>query len=186
MKSGVIIMLEKDIERILVDQNEIIEISKRLGKQITEDYQGRKPLIIGLLNGCLPFLAELIKHIDLYCQYELMSVQSYHGGTTSVGNIKITKDLDVSVENRHVIIAEDIVDTGRTINVVKSLLLHRGAASVEVVTLLDKPAGRIEPFNPKYIGVTIPKLFVVGFGLDYDGYYRNIPYVGILKESIYQ
>jgi hypoxanthine phosphoribosyltransferase len=179
-------MLEKDIEKILVDQEKIIEVSKKLGKAITKDYKDKKPLIIGLLNGCLPFLAEVIKHIDLYCEYEVMSVQSYHGGTKSAGSVKITKDLDVSVENRHVIIAEDIVDTGRTINVVKDLLEYRGAASVEVVTLLDKPEGRIEPFKPKYVGVTIPKLFVVGFGLDYQGYYRNLPYVGVLKEEVYK
>jgi hypoxanthine phosphoribosyltransferase/bifunctional protein TilS/HprT len=179
-------MLEKDIERILVDHDQIVEISKRLGHQITNDYKDKKPLMIGLLNGCLPFMAELMKHIDLYCEYELMSVQSYHGGTHSVGDVKITKDLDVSVEGRHVIIAEDIVDTGRTINVVKNLLEYRGAESVEVVTLLDKPEGRVEAFKPKYIGVTIPKLFVVGFGLDYEGYYRNTPYVGILKESVYK
>lgn len=179
-------MLEKDIEKILVDQEKIVEVSQKLGKAITEDYKDKKPLMIGLLNGCLPFLAEVIKHIDLYCEYEVMSVQSYHGGTKSAGSVKITKDLDISVENRHVIIAEDIVDTGRTINVVKDLLEYRGAASVEVVTLLDKPEGRIEPFKPKYVGVTIPKLFVVGFGLDYQGYYRNLPYVGVLKEEVYK
>ncbi|MFA5544013.1 MAG: hypoxanthine phosphoribosyltransferase, partial [Bacilli bacterium] len=144
------------------------------------------PLIVGLLKGCIPFLAELVKHIDIYCQIEFMSVQSYHGGTASTGNVKITKDLDVSVEGRDVIIAEDIVDTGRTINVVKELLKYRGAASVEVVTLLDKPQGRTEEFVPKYIGVTIPKEFVVGFGLDYDEYYRNLPYVGILKQEVYE
>ncbi|MDA3931363.1 MAG: hypoxanthine phosphoribosyltransferase [Tenericutes bacterium] len=179
-------MLEKDIERVLVNHDEIVKVSKKLGEQITLDYVDKKPLIIGLLNGCLPFLAELMKHIDLYCEYEVMSVKSYHGGTKSVGNVKIVKDLDVSVEGRHVIIAEDIVDTGRTINVVKELLIYRGAASVEVATLLDKPEGRIEAYTPKYIGVTIPKLFVVGFGLDYDDYYRNLPYVGILKESVYK
>lgn len=179
-------MLEKDIEKVLVDFNEIESASKRLGQQITKDYQGKKPLIVGLLNGCLPFMAELMKYIDLYCEYELMSVQSYHGGTKSVGNVKITKDLDVSVEGRHVLIAEDIVDTGRTISLVKEILLYRGALSVKVVTLLDKPAGRVEAFVPHYIGVTIPKEFVVGFGLDYDGYYRNLPYVGVLKESVYK
>jgi hypoxanthine phosphoribosyltransferase len=131
-------------------------------------------------------MAELMKYIDLYCEYELMSVQSYHGGTKSVGNVKITKDLDVTVEGRHVLIAEDIVDTGRTINLVKELLMYRGAASVKVVTLLDKPAGRVEEFKPTYIGVTIPKEFVVGFGLDYEGLYRNLPYVGVLKESVYK
>lgn len=179
-------MLEKDIEKVLVTHDEIVEVSRKLGHQITKDYKDKKPVIIGLLNGCLPFMAELIKHIDLYCVYELMSVQSYHGGTASVGDVKITKDLDVPVEGRHVIIAEDIVDTGRTINVVKKLLEYRGAKSVEVATLLDKPEGRVQAFTPKYIGVTIPKLFVVGFGLDYDGLYRNIPYVGVLKESVYK
>jgi len=179
-------MLEKDIEKILVSEQEIVTIAKRLGKQITEDYRDKKPLIIGLLKGCIPFMAELIKHTDIYCEIEFMSVQSYHGGTASSGNVKITKDLDVSVEGRHVLIAEDIVDTGRTINVVKDLLKYRGAASVEVVTLLDKPSGRTESFTPKYIGTTIPKEFVVGFGLDYEEVYRNLPYVGILKQEVYK
>ncbi|MFA7076280.1 MAG: hypoxanthine phosphoribosyltransferase [Candidatus Izemoplasmatales bacterium] len=178
-------MLEKDIKKILVSHEEIVEISKKLGETITKDYNDKSPVIIGLLKGCLPFMAELIKHIDIYCQIELMGVQSYHGGTESSGNVKITKDLDVSVEGRHVIIAEDIVDTGRTINVVKNLLKHRGALSVEVVTLLDKPSGRTEVFTPKYIGATIPKEFVVGFGLDYDELYRNLPYIGVLKPEIY-
>ena len=178
-------MLEKDIERILVSHEEIVEISKRLGKKLTEDYQDKNPIIIGLLKGCLPFMAELIKHIDIYCQIELMGVQSYHGGTSSSGDVKITKDLDVSVEGRHVLIAEDIVDTGKTINVVKNLLKYRGALSVEVVTLLDKPLGRTEAFTPKYIGTTIPKEFVVGFGLDYDELYRNLPYIGVLKPEVY-
>ena len=178
-------MLEKDIERILVSHEEIVQISKRLGKRLTEDYQDKNPIIIGLLKGCLPFMAELIKHIDIYCQIELMGVQSYHGGTSSSGDVKITKDLDVSVEGRHVLIAEDIVDTGKTINVVKNLLKYRGALSVEVVTLLDKPLGRTEAFTPKYIGTTIPKEFVVGFGLDYDELYRNLPYIGVLKPEVY-
>lgn len=178
-------MLEKDIEKILVSQEEIVEISKRLGKEIANDYRDKLPVIIGLLKGCLPFMAELIKHIDIYCQIELMGVQSYHGETESSGNVKITKDLDISIEGRHVIIAEDIVDTGKTINVVKNLLKYRGALSVEVVTLLDKPSGRTEAFTPKYIGATIPKEFVVGFGLDYDELYRNLPYIGVLKPEVY-
>ncbi|MDD3130119.1 MAG: hypoxanthine phosphoribosyltransferase [Candidatus Izemoplasmatales bacterium] len=179
-------MLEKDIERILVSHDEIVDIARRMGKEITKDYQGEKPIIIGLLKGCIPFLAELIKHIDIYCEIELMGVQSYHGGTESSGNVKITKDLDVSVEGRHIIIAEDIVDTGKTINVVKNLLKYRGALTVEVATLLDKPEGRTEEFVPKYIGTTIPKEFVVGFGLDYDEIYRNLPYIGVLKEEVYK
>ncbi len=179
-------MLEKDIEKVLVSEEEIKEISKNLGKKITEDYQDKKPIIVGLLKGCMPFMAELMKNLDLYCQIELMGVQSYHGGTKSTGEVKITRDLDIPVKDRHILIAEDIVDTGKTISVVKELLKYRGAKSVEVVTLLDKPEGREVDLVPKYIGVTIPKEFVVGFGLDYKELYRNLPYVGVLKERIYK
>lgn len=179
-------MLEKDIERVLVSEQEIEAIAKRLGQEITKDYEGKNPLIIGLLKGCMPFMAELIKNIDLYCEIELMGVQSYHGGVSSTGDVKITKDLDISVQDRDVLIAEDIVDTAKTIDIIRQLLMHRGAKSVEVVTLLDKPSGRVLPFVPKYIGTTIPKEFVVGFGLDYDEQYRNLPYVGVLKQSVYK
>ncbi|MDD3126515.1 MAG: hypoxanthine phosphoribosyltransferase [Candidatus Izemoplasmatales bacterium] len=179
-------MLEKDIDHILVTQADIIAICSRLGHQITDDYKDKNPLIIGLLKGCIPFMAELIKHIDLYCEIELMGVSSYHGGITASSDVKITKDLEVSVQNRHVLIAEDIVDTGKTLEVISRLLLHRGASSVEVVTLLDKPAGRKVPFVPKYIGKSIPKAFVVGFGLDYNEMYRNLPFVGVLKPEVYK
>ncbi len=179
-------MLEKDIERILLSAQDIDAICIRLGTQITIDYEGRKPLIIGLLKGCMPFMAALIKNIDLYCEIELMGVSSYHGGISAASDVKITKDLEVSVQGRDILIAEDIVDTGKTLDVIAKLLLHRGAASVEVVTLLDKPAGRIVAFAPKYVGAVIPKEFVVGFGLDYDEMYRNLPYVGILKPEVYK
>ncbi len=179
-------MLEKDILKVLVSEKQIDDVCKRLGKQITLDYADKKPIIIGLLKGCMPFMAALIKEIDLYCEIELMGVSSYHGGITSSADVKITKDLEVSVSGRHILIAEDIVDTGKTLDVISKLMYHRGAASVEVVTLLDKPEGRIVPFVPKYVGVTIPKEFVVGFGLDYDEYYRNLPYVGVLKPEVYK
>jgi len=178
-------MLEKDIEKVLVSEAEIQEIVHRLGAEITRDYQGKEPLIIGLLKGCLPFMAELIKHIDLYCSIDLMGIASYHGGVSSSGDVKITKDLDTTVLGKDVLIAEDIVDTAKTIDIVRKLLLYRGARSVEVVTLLNKPAGRIIPFEPKYIGKTIPKEFVVGFGLDYEEKFRNLPYVGVLKQAVY-
>lgn len=179
-------MLEKDIERVLVSETEIDAICKRLGAQITKDYADQKPLIVGLLKGCMPFMAGLIKHIDLYCEIELMGVSSYHGGISSSADIKITKDLEISVKDRHILIAEDIVDTGKTLDVIVKLLYHRGAASVDVVTLLDKPAGRVLEFVPKYVGTVIPKEFVVGFGLDYDEMYRNLPYVGVLKPAVYK
>jgi hypoxanthine phosphoribosyltransferase len=178
-------MLEKDIEKILVSEEEIQEISKRLGTQITKDYKDKKPLLIGLLKGCMPFMAELMKSLDLYLEVELMGVQSYHGGTASTGDVKITRDLDIPVKGRDIIIAEDIVDTAKTISIITKLLKYRGANSVEVVTLLDKPAGRVVEFEAKYVGKVIPKEFVVGFGLDYDECYRNLPYVGVLKEEVY-
>lgn len=178
-------MLEKDIEKVLVSERQIQEICVRLGKQITKDYEGKKPLLVGLLKGCMPFMTELMKNLDLYLEVELMGVQSYHGGTQSTGDVKITRDLDIPVKGRDILIAEDIVDTAKTISVITKLLLYRGASSVEVVTLLDKPEGRVVDFTPKYIGTTIPKEFVVGFGLDFDECYRNLPYVGVLKEEVY-
>ncbi|MFA5007329.1 MAG: hypoxanthine phosphoribosyltransferase [Candidatus Izemoplasmatales bacterium] len=179
-------MLEKDIERVLVSETEIEAICKRLGAEITKDYQDKRPLIVGLLKGCMPFMAQLIRNIDLYCEIELMGVSSYHGGITSSSDIRITRDLEVTVKDRHILIAEDIVDTGKTLDVIVKLLYHRGAATVEVVTLLDKPAGRVLEFVPKYVGTVIPKEFVVGFGLDYDELYRNLPYVGVLKPEVYR
>lgn len=178
-------MLEKDIERVLVTQDQIKEIAKSLGKTLTEDYQDKFPLVVGLLNGCVPFMGVLLGEIDTHLEVGFMDVSSYHGGIASSGDVKILKDLEISVSNRHILLAEDIVDTGRTIKVIRDLLLYRGAASVKVVTLLDKPTGRIVEFVPDYIGTTIPKEFVVGFGLDYEEKYRNLPYVGILKPEVY-
>jgi hypoxanthine phosphoribosyltransferase/bifunctional protein TilS/HprT len=178
-------MLDKDIERVLVSEEEINQIAKRLGKIITEEYKDKFPIVIGLLKGCVPFMGKLITEIDCHIEIGFMSVSSYHGGIESSGDIKIKKDLDIPVQNRHVIIAEDIVDTGRTIKVIMDLLKYRGAKSVSVVTLLDKPEGRVVVLDPEYIGVTIPKEFVVGYGLDYDEKYRNLPYVGVLKKEVY-
>jgi len=178
-------MLEKDIERILVSRSEIEKIAKEMGSVIASDYIDRFPLVIGLLKGCVPFMGLLVGEIDVHLEMAFMDVSSYHGGTESKGEVKIMRDLEIPVSNRDIIIIEDIVDTGRTIKVVKDLLLYRGAKSVEIATLLDKPEGRVVHLEPKYIGVTIPKEFVVGFGLDYDEKYRNLPYVGILKQEVY-
>ena len=178
-------MLEKDIEKVLVSAEEIQEITVRLGKQLAEDYKDKFPLVIGLLKGCVPFMGELITKMDIHMQLGFMDVSSYHGGIASSGDVKIEKDLGITVADRHIIITEDIVDTGRTINVILDLLMYRGAASVEIVTLLDKPSGRVVELNPKYVGTTIPHEFVVGYGLDYEEKYRNLPYVGVLKPSVY-
>lgn len=178
-------MLDKDIERVLVRSEEIEEIAERLGKQLTEDYRDKFPIVVGLLKGCVPFMGKLITHMNMHLELGFMDVSSYHGGIESSGDIQIKKDLDITVQGRHIIIAEDIVDTGHTIRVVMDLLLYRGAKSVSVVTMLDKPAGRVVSLDPEYIGVTIPKEFVVGFGLDYEEKYRNLPYVGVLKKEVY-
>jgi len=178
-------MMTHDIEEILVSKEEIETICKLLGNQITNDYKHKKPLLIGLLKGCIPFMSDLVKHIDLYVDMEYLSVSSYHGGIASTGDVKIKKDSDISFKNRDIIIVEDIVDTANTITTMLELFKNRGASSVKVVTLLDKPGGRLKPYKPDYIGTTIPNKFVVGYGLDYNELYRNLPYVGILKKSVY-
>lgn len=178
-------MLEKDIKKILISEEEIVAKSKELGKMLTEEYAGKNPLLVGILKGSIPFMAELIKHIDTHIETDFMVVSSYHGGTESSGTVKIIKDLDTNVAGRDVLFVEDIIDTGRTLKELKELFALRQAASIKIATLLDKPEGRVVEIEPDYTCFTIPNEFVVGFGLDYDENYRNIPYVGVLKEEVY-
>ena len=177
--------MHNDIKEILLTSEQIESKAKELAEQLNKDYAEKNPILLGLLKGSIPFMGDLMKNMDIPAQMEFMDVSSYHGGVASSGQVKIMKDMDTSVENRHVIIVEDIVDTGFTLLKVIDLLKHRGAASVEVVSMLDKPEGRVVEMEAKYVGFVIPKAFVVGYGLDYDEYYRNLPYVGILKEEIY-
>jgi hypoxanthine phosphoribosyltransferase/bifunctional protein TilS/HprT len=177
--------MKNDIIEILLTDQEINEIANKMGKQITEDYKDKDLLLVGLLKGCVPFMADLSRNIDLKLDIAYMAVSSYHGGINSSGDIKIKMDLDMSVKGRNVLIVEDIVDTANTIVTVTELLIHRGAKSVKIATLLDKPAGRQKVYVPAYIGKTIPKAFVVGYGLDYDEKYRNLPFVGILDPKVY-
>lgn len=177
--------MHKDIAEILVTEQEIETICAAMGKQITHDYQGKNLIVVGLLKGCVPFLADLTRKIDLPFDIAYMSVSSYHGGIASSGDVKIKMDLDISIKGRDVLIVEDIVDTANTIVTIMELFKHRGANSVKIATLLDKPAGRVKPYEPDYVGRVIPKAFVVGYGLDYDEMYRNLPYVGILKPEVY-
>lgn len=178
-------MLENDIKKVLVSQEDIVAKSKELGQQLTEEYEGRNPLLVGILKGSIPFMAELIKHIDTHIETEFMVVSSYHGGTESSGSVKIIKDLDTDVAGRDVIFIEDIIDTGRTLKELKELFEFRQAASIRIVTMLDKPEGRVVEIDADYTCFTIPNEFVVGFGLDYNENYRNLPYVGVLKEEVY-
>lgn len=178
--------MQNVIERVLVTREEIEKRCDELGKEISEAYKQDKeaPLLVALLKGSVPFLSELIKHIDLDIQFDFMNVSSYQG-TQSVGDVKILKDLDISIKDRRILLVEDIVDTGRTLKKVTQLLMNKGAADVKVVALLDKPERRVVDIEADYIGFTIPDEFVVGFGLDYNEHYRCFPYVGgIEKRSI--
>lgn len=179
--------MNKDMKKILFTEDQIHSRCVELGKQISDDYAalGSAPLLVGLLRGSVPFMAELIKHIDLDAQYDFMDVTSY-AGTKSTGDIKIIKDLDTSIEGKDILLVEDIVDTGRTIKAVKELMSNKGARSVKVVTLLDKPERREVDEVAEYVGFEIANEFVVGFGMDFDQRYRCLPYVGVLKDEMYQ
>ncbi|HEM6146857.1 hypoxanthine phosphoribosyltransferase [Streptococcus suis] len=178
-------MLDKDIKKILVSEEEIVAKCKELGQILATDYADKNPILVGILKGSIPFMAELMKHIDAHVETDYMVVSSYHGGTESSGTVKIIKDLDNSVAGQHIIFVEDIIDTGRTLKELKELFALRQAASIKIATLLDKPEGRVVEIEPDYTCFTIPNEFVVGFGLDYDENYRNLPYVGVLKEEVY-
>ena len=172
-------MLASGVDRVLISEEEIIERCKVLGAQISKDYEGSVPVFIGLLKGSVPFMAELIKHVSIDCMLEFMDVSSY-SGTESTGDVKIVKDLDCSIKDLDVIIVEDIVDTGRTLNTVVELLYSKGAKSVKVCSLLDKPDRRIVDITADYVGFKIPNEFVIGFGLDFNQKYRNLPYIGVV------
>lgn len=179
-------MWEKnDIQEVIVTEEQIQRRARELGMQITKDYDGKSPLLIGLLRGSVPFMADLIKAIDLDIQFDTMDVSSYEG-TESTGEIKIVKDLDTPVKGLDIILVEDIVDTGRTLSIVKENLLHRGANSVTICTLLDKEARRTVDIKAEYIGFDCPDKFVVGYGMDFNQKYRCLPYIGVLKPECYE
>ncbi len=172
------------IKKVLISEEEIIKRVSEIGQQISTEYAGRKPILVGLLKGSVPFMAELMKHITIDMQTEYMVVSSYEGGITSLGQIRIIKDLEMSIEGRDIIIVEDIVDSGLTLDTITSLLRHRMAGSVEVACLLDKKTKRVKEVDIKYAGFVIPDEFVVGYGLDYDELYRNLPYVGVINTDL--
>ena len=179
-------MWEKnDIREILISENEIQERAKQLGEKITKDSSSKKPLLVGLLRGSVPFLADLMKNIDLDIQFDTMDVSSYEG-TESVGEIRILKDLDTPIKGLDIILVEDIVDTGRTLQTVKNTLLHRGAASVTICTLLNKSARRTVDIQADYIGFEVADEFVVGYGMDFNQKYRCLPYIGVLNAECYE
>lgn len=176
--------MHKDVKEILYTQEEIVEKCKELAKQITNDYNDKEVILVGLLKGSVPFLAELSKYIELDVTFDYMDVSSYEGVESRT--ITIKKDLDQDVKGKDILLVEDILDTGKTLTIVKAMLEERGANSVEIVTMLDKKEGRTYPIEAKYVGFEIPNAFVIGFGLDFNEKYRQLPYVGILKEECYQ
>ena len=174
-----------DIERTLLSEQEIKEITQRLGKKITEEYKGKNVLLVSILKGAVVFMADMMREIDLKCEIDFMVVSSYGSGVKTSGNVKIIKDVDIPLTGKDVIIIEDILDSGLTLNYIINMLKERNPNSIEICTLLDKPSGRKAEAYAKYIGKEVPDAFVVGYGLDYDEKYRNLPFVGILKPEVY-
>ncbi|MFV0381133.1 MAG: hypoxanthine phosphoribosyltransferase [Breznakia sp.] len=179
--------MHPDVAKILITREEIAQKCKELGKCISEEYKARNeiPVLVGLLSGSVPFLSELMRYIELDVTIDFMDVSSYDGAKT-IGSIRIDKDLSTSAAGKTILLVEDIVDTGTTLVEVKRMLANKGAKSVEVVSLLDKPERRTQDVQAEYVGFKIPNEFVVGYGLDFNQKYRNLPYVGILKREIYE
>ena len=173
------------IERILLSEDQIKARIAELGRELTADYAGKNPIFIGVLKGVVMFFADMIRAIPLDCQIDFMAVSSYGGGTQSSGKIRIQKDISVDLAGRHVVILEDILDSGLTLSHTAAYLKTKGPASLKICILLDKPDRRKAEVQADYVGFTIPNLFVVGYGLDFDENYRNLPYVGVLKPEAY-
>ncbi len=169
------------IEEVLITREDIAEKVKELGKRISEDYKGKNLLMVGVLKGGIVFLADLLREVTIPVDMDLISVSSYGSGTNSTGIVKILKDLDVSIQNKHVLIVEDLIDTGLTLRYLKELLATRNPASVKACTIFDKPSRRLVDVPIEYNGIAIPNKFVVGYGLDYAGEYRNLPDLCTLK-----
>lgn len=175
----------KDIDRVLISEEELSKIVKELGAKITEDYKDKNLLLVSILKGSVIFMADLMREINIPCNIDFMAVSSYGSGTKSSGVVKIIKDLDSSIEGKDLLIVEDILDSGRTLNYIKEILLARNPKSIRICTLFDKPERRDVDLYADYIGSKVPNEFIVGYGLDYNEYYRNLPYIGVLKESVY-
>lgn len=176
--------MKNKIERVLFSEEEIIEKCKELGKTISDEYRGKNVLLVGLLKGSIPFMAELSKYIDIEVAYDYMKVSSYSGVEST--NVVLKQDIEQDIEGKVVLIIEDILDTGKTLSTVIKMLKERNPEDIQIVTLLDKKEGRKVDIKAKYVGFEIPNAFVVGFGLDYNERFRNLPYVGILKEEVYK
>ena len=177
--------MREDIKEILFTQEDLKAITKELGEKVTRDYKEKKLYLVTILKGAVVFLTDFMRNVDLPCEVDFMVVSSYGSGVTSSGNVKIIKDLDVPLEDKDILIVEDILDSGNTLKFVVDMIKKRHPKSVEICALLDKPSRRIADIQAKYVGREIPDEFVVGYGLDYDEKYRNLPYLGVLKPEVY-
>ena len=176
--------MHEDIEKILIGEDEIKARVAEAGAKISRDFAGKDPIFVGVLKGCFIFMADLMRYVDIQCSMDFMAVSSY-SGTSSTGAVKINKDLSEDIEGRHLIIVEDILDSGVTLSYLKNYLMVRKPASISIVTLMDKPARRKADVYADYSCFEVPDAFVVGYGLDYNERYRNLLYIGVLKPEIY-
>jgi hypoxanthine phosphoribosyltransferase len=178
-------MTHADVEEVLLTGEEVLARVVELGAQLAADYEGRDPVLVSVLKGSIIFLADLVRAMPIPLSIDLMEVSSYGASTESSGQVRILKDLSTSIAGREVIVVEDIIDTGLTLNYLLRYLDDKGPASVRICCLLDKPARRLAPIQIDYRGFTIPDRFVIGYGLDYGEHYRNLPYIGVLRPSVY-
>ena len=176
-----------DIEKVYYSEETLHNIVAELGRKISEDYKDKNLLLVSVLKGSVVFMADLMREITVPCEIDFMCVSSYQSGTTSTGAVKIIKDLDINLEGKDVLVVEDILDSGRTLSYLKSVLMTRNPRSFRICTLLDKPERRVVPdLIADYSGAEVPDEFVVGYGLDYNDYYRNLPFIGVLKPEVYE
>lgn len=178
--------MRADIDHVLVDEEQINAITKKLGEQISNDYKGKNLLLVSILKGAVVFLSDLMRSITIDCNIDFMVVSSYGSGTKTSGVVKIVKDLDLNLANYDVLIVEDILDSGLTLSYIVEMLKGRNPSSIKICTFLDKPDRRTADIKADYVGMAVPDEFVVGYGLDYNEKYRNLPFVGVLKEEIYK
>ena len=178
-------IFDNDIQEVLFSEEQLKNRVREIAQQITADYQGKEIMLISVLRGSFVFMADLCRAIDLPCTLDFMAVSSYGKGTKSSGQVQITKDLSEDISDRHIIVVEDILDSGNTLSYLLKILENRHPASIRLCTLLDKPDRRVKPVEVHYSGFTIPDAFVVGYGLDYAEKYRNLTYIGILKPRVY-
>lgn len=178
--------MREDIASILLSEEQIHTRVRELGTEISRDYAGKEPLFVGVLKGCFIFMADLFREVTIHGSVDFMAVSSYGNGTSTTGAVKINKDLSQDIENRDVIIVEDILDSGITLSYLTKYLQNRKPSSICIATLLDKPARRRTDVQAKYVGFTVPDAFVVGYGLDYAEKYRNLPFIGVLKPEVYE